>query len=285
MTFTTRFAPSPTGPLHLGHAYSALLAHDMASAANGKYILRIEDTDTGRCKPEFETAIFDDLNWLGIGWQTPVWRQSERLKIYDAALEQLISAGLCYPCACSRKDIRDALSAPQEEQPHLTPDGVAYPGTCRHRDMADRADNDAIRLNTEKVIEKLTNFNDLNFTETGPNHTGIYHLSADRILNNIGDIVLARRDIKTAAYHLAVVVDDAAQNITDIIRGEDLFDATYIHRLLQALLNLPTPRYHHHALIRDQDGKRLAKRDDARSIRTYRAKGLNPKDLRDLVGL
>ncbi len=281
----TRFAPSPTGPLHLGHAYSALLIGDMVRETDGALLLRIEDTDTGRCKPEFETAIYEDLKWLGLSWEEPVWRQSERLATYDDALNQLIDAGFCYPCSCSRKDIRDALSAPQEGQPHLTPDGFVYPGTCRHRSMDDRNENDAIRLNTAKVLSAFPYIAGLTFKEAGPIHAGIQPMTAERLLHNIGDIVLARRDIHTASYHLTVVIDDAAQDITDIIRGEDLFEATYIHRLLQALLDLPTPTYYHHRLIRDEDGKRLAKRDDARAIRTYRDKGLSVADIRKLVGL
>lgn len=285
MTFRTRFAPSPTGPLHLGHAYSALLAHDMARANGGEFLLRIEDTDRGRCNPEFEAAIFQDLEWLGLTWDGPVWRQTGRLGAYDDALGKLIDAGFCYPCRCSRKDIRDAVSAPQEGQPHLTPDGFVYPGTCSNRDMADRNDNDAIRLNAAKVLSAIPAIVEKSFTEDGPDHGGIHQISAKRLLHSIGDIVLARRDIKTASYHLAVVVDDAAQGITHVIRGQDLYEATYIHRLLQALLDLPAPMYHHHTLIRDDTGKRLAKRDDANAIGTYRASGATVSDIRTMVGL
>ena len=256
----------------------------MVRDAGGTLLLRIEDTDAGRCKPEYEAAIFADLKWLGLNWQEPVWRQSSRLAEYDITLNRLIDAGFCYPCSCTRKDIRDALSAPQEGQKTAT-DGPVYPGTCRHRHMDTRGENDAIRLDIAKVLKQYPGIADLTFNETGPKFTGLHPLTTDRLLNQIGDIVLARRDINTASYHLSVVVDDAAQGITDIIRGEDLFESTYIHRLLQALLDLPTPTYHHHRLIRDEDGKRLAKRDDARAIHTYRDKGLSVADIRKLVGL
>ncbi|MEE9428408.1 MAG: tRNA glutamyl-Q(34) synthetase GluQRS [Paracoccaceae bacterium] len=285
MTYRTRFAPSPTGPLHLGHAYSALLAYDLAKAAGGDFVLRIEDTDCGRCKPEFEAAIIEDLNWLGLDWEQPVWRQANRLDEYRNALDRLASAGFCYPCSCSRKDIRDALSAPQEGQPHLTPDGFVYPGTCRHRSMDDRQDTDAIRLDVGKVLSAKPNIAEEFFTEEGPNHTGVHRISKKRMLLSIGDIVLARRDINAASYHLAVVVDDAAQEITHVIRGEDLFEATYIHRLLQTLLGLPTPVYHHHRLIRDEDGKRLAKRTDAKSLKTLRENGATFQSIRQQLGL
>lgn len=281
MTFTTRFAPSPTGQLHLGHAYSALLAHDMAQVANGRFLLRIEDTDTARCTPDFEAQIYDDLAWLGLTWETPVLRQSENADAYDAAIARLGDMGLLYPCSCTRGDIRRAASAPQEGAPMHGPDGLIYPGTCRNRSWENRRDTDAVRLNMARAVARLGNLP--RFTETGV-HPQL-RLTRAHLVQDIGDIVLARRDTRAAAYHLSVVVDDAAQGITHVIRGEDLAPATPIHVLLQALLGLPMPTYHHHRLIRDEAGKRLAKRDDARAIALYRAEGATPQDIRDMVGL
>ena len=285
MSFRTRFAPSPTGLLHLGHAYSAMLAHDMAVAHDSTLILRIEDTDTARCRPQYEAAIYEDLSWLGIGWDSPVWRQSERQEAYEQALDRLIAAGLCYPCSCTRRDIRAALFAPQEGALPASSCAVPYPGTCRHRAMSDRGARDAIRLDIAKAVKHIGDVANLGFSETGAAHPGTHNLDAQRLFGQIGDIVLARRDIQATAYHLSVVVDDAAQNITCVVRGEDLFDATFIHRLLQELLGLSTPAYHHHALIRDGAGKRLAKRDDALTIATLRAQGHSPADIRRQAGL
>lgn len=275
----TRFAPSPTGLLHLGHAFSALTAWDMAEANGGRFLLRIEDIDRPRCQPEFEVAIHDDLHWLGLDWPQPAMRQSDRLPAYDAALARLADMGLTYPCSCTRADIREALSAPQEgAQPG--PDGPHYPGTCRARPMSERKPDDAIRLDIARAAA-LTGA--LAFSETGPGHDTAQTMPPERLAHEIGDIVLARRDIGTS-YHLAVVVDDAAQAISHVVRGEDLFSATPIHVLLQRLLDLPTPTYHHHRLIRDEAGHRLAKRDDARAIRSFRAAGHSPADIRRMVG-
>lgn len=280
----TRFAPSPTGLLHLGHAFSALTAWDMAQAAEGTFLLRIEDIDSPRCKPEFETAIFEDLAWLGLDWPRPVMRQSTRLLAYDDALGRLAYLGLTYPCACSRGDIRAALSAPQEGgEPVPGPDGPIYPGTCRTRPMRSRRETDAIRLDMAKALEHLAG-RGLSFAETAPARAGTHRLDPDVLTAAVGDIVLARRDIGTS-YHLAVVVDDAAQGVTHVVRGTDLFAATPIHVVLQALLDLPTPVYHHHRLIRDARGQRLAKRDDARAIRQFRESGISPAGLRHMVGL
>ncbi|MEJ2019847.1 MAG: tRNA glutamyl-Q(34) synthetase GluQRS, partial [Maritimibacter sp.] len=276
----TRFAPSPTGLLHLGHAFSALTAWDMAQAAGGQFLLRIEDIDTPRCRPEFEQAIDDDLSWLGMDWPTPVMRQSERLAEYEAALNKLGEIGVTYPCSCTRGDIRAALSAPQEGAPMQGPDGVIYPGTCRGREMESRLPGDAIRLDMAKAMALV---GALAFTETGPAHTGLHHITAAKMIETVGDVVLARKDIGTS-YHIAVVVDDAAQGITHVVRGEDLFSATPIHILLQRLLGLAQPIYHHHRLIRDEAGKRLAKRDDARAIRLYREQGKTPEDIRARLG-
>lgn len=276
----TRFAPSPTGLLHLGHAFSALIA----AARGDTFILRLEDIDTPRCKPEFEAAIHHDLHWLGLTWSTPVWRQSDRLAHYAAAVARLSAMGLTYPCRCTRADIRAALSAPQEgasHGPEHGPDGPIYPGTCRDRRMADAQPTDAIRLNIARATART---GPIHFTDTGTEHPGTHRMSPHAMAHSIGDIVLARRDIGTS-YHIAVVVDDAAQGITEVTRGADLFAATFIHIMLQRLLDLPTPGYHHHRLIRDDAGKRLAKRDDARAIRSYREAGATPADIREMLNL
>ena len=278
----TRFAPSPTGLLHLGHAFSALTAYERAQAAGGQFRLRIEDIDKPRCKPVFEAAIFDDLAWLGLTWEQPVLHQSTRMGAYRDALRGLAEAGLTYPCSCTRGDIRAALSAPQEGQTVFGPDGPVYPGTCRGRGMETARDGDAIRLDMARAVARLKDAP--RFEETGPEMEGPHQLTKSLMLGEVGDIVLARRDIGTS-YHLSVVVDDAFEGITEVVRGMDLFAATPIHVLLQKLLGLATPRYHHHRLIRDEAGKRLAKRDDARSIESYRNQGFTPESLRDLIGL
>jgi glutamyl-Q tRNA(Asp) synthetase len=288
VTFRTRFAPSPTGPLHLGHAYSAILAHDMAHARGGQFLLRIEDIDQSRARPEWEALICEDLGWLGLAWDGPVLRQSDRMEAYGAALDDLWARGLLYPCCCSRRDIAEAMSAPQEGAgPAPGPDGPVYPGTCRpDRPPASETPRPAgthLRLDMAAALRQLDGTAP-GFTETGPRHAGHVTTSPQRYREEIGDIILARRDFGTS-YHLSVVIDDATQAITDVVRGEDLFDATPIHALLQRLLGLPTPRYHHHRLIRNDKGKRLAKRDDARAIRRYREDGLTPADIRSLVGL
>ncbi len=283
MTFTTRFAPSPTGPLHLGHAYSALLAYDMAQAAGGRqFLLRIEDIDQSRARPEWEAQIYDDLHWLRLEWPEPVMRQSDRMAVYQQALAQLEAKGLLYRCTCNRRDIEAAIAAPQEGVPAAYgPDGMIYPGTCR--DLDHTQSDAALRLDMQKACLYLGAPN-LSFVETGPAHKGLQTITADELIHTVGDIVLARLDMGTS-YHLSVVLDDAAQGITDVIRGEDLFEATKIHVLLHTLLGLPTPTYHHHALIRDDTGKRLAKRDDARAIAKYRTEGATPADIRKMVGL
>ena len=271
----TRFAPSPTGPLHLGHAFAALTAAQLAD--QGQFLIRIEDIDRSRCRPEWEAGIFDDLHWLGLDWPQPVMRQSDRLPAYGKALKRLAAMGLLYPCRCRRADI--ALSAPQEGV--TGPDGPVYPGTCRDRRMADAGRSDAIRLNMSAALDRLA-LNRIGFSET--NRTTRPEIKATEAIRCIGDVVLSRRGMGTS-YHLAVVVDDAAQDITLVTRGEDLFESTYIHAILQALLDLPQPHYHHHRLIRDAAGKRLAKRDDARAIRLYRSEGATPADLREMIGL
>ncbi len=253
MSYRTRFAPSPTGPLHLGHAYSALLAQDRVFAENGDFLLRIDDLDLSRSRREWETQLKDDLDWLGLWWPEPCRRESEHHGEYDAALDRLWAKGLLYPCTCTRRDIREALSAPQDH-----------------------------RLNGAESWEFVVRFAE---TGRGPaGETGTIEFDPTELVQTAGDVVLFRRD-SGSAYHLAVVVDDAAQEISEVVRGQDLFEATKIHVLLQRLLNLPTPNYHHHRLIRDDEGKRLAKRDDARAIAKYRADGKTPEDIRRMVGL
>ncbi|MDZ7710567.1 MAG: tRNA glutamyl-Q(34) synthetase GluQRS [Roseovarius sp.] len=276
--FITRFAPSPTGPLHLGHAYSALLAHDRASAASGTFILRIDDLDQSRCRLEWESQIFDDLGWLGLDWPRPVMRQSARLPRYREALKILWDQGLLYQCSCTRADIRAAASAPQEGAPLHGPDGIIYPGTCRPDTppTGPMPEGAALRLDMVRACKTLDN--PLQYIDKDKT------ISPQNLPETVGDVVLARRDTG-AAYHLAVVLDDADQQVTHVIRGEDLAPATQIHVLLQRLLGLPTPVYHHHRLIRDEAGKRLAKRDDARAIATYRSEGATPQDIRAMVGL
>lgn len=270
MARVTRFAPSPTGPLHLGHAYAAMVA----AARGDRFLLRIEDIDTARCKPEWESAIYVDLEWLGLRFETPVMRQSARIPAYRDALARLTDMGFTYHCTCTRGDIRAALSAPQEGV--IGPDGPVYPGTCRNRHQGDGA----VRLDMAKAMRTV---GVLRFAETGL-RPGDHVFDSAQMIERVGDIVIARRDIGTS-YHLAVVVDDAAQGITEVTRGEDLYEATAIHVLLQRLLGLPTPAYHHHRLIRDDHGKRLAKRDDAQALSKYRAEGVTPSDIRRMVGL
>lgn len=280
--FVTRFAPSPTGLLHLGHAYSALMAWEAAAASGGVCLLRIEDIDTGRARTEYEAAIYEDLAWLGFAWPEPVMRQSERHAAYAQALGVLGRLGVTYPCRCTRADIRAALSAPQErDAPKESAAPTVYPGTCRSRALSEAGPGEAIRLDLDRALD-LVGGQPLSWRETGPSHASTYSLDPDALRREIGDVVLARKDIGTAAYHLAVVVDDAAQGVTQVTRGEDLLEATPIHRLLQALLGLPVPVWHHHGLVRDETGKRLAKRDDARAIRAYREAGLSPEAVLDL---
>ena len=255
----TRFAPSPTGPLHLGHAWAALVAAD-----HGAMRLRIEDIDRARSRPEWERAIVDDLGWLGIGWAPPVLRQSERAAAYGAALDRLWAAGVLYPCACSRRDVLAAAAAPQEGAPLLGPDGVVYPGTCRGASRAGpRPAGAALRLDAAAVEGDLA-WED---AALGPGR-----MDGAAFRAAVGDVVVARRGWGTS-YHLAVVVDDAHQGIDLVTRGADLAEATPIHVALQRLLGLPGPRYLHHDLVRDGAGRRLAKRDDARSLASYRAAG------------
>ena len=273
----TRFAPSPSGYLHLGHAHAALFAWHAARRDGGRFLLRIEDIDGPRCTPAFAAAIEEDLAWLGLEWDGPVLRQSTRMEAYAAALKTLEGMGLLYPCFCTRAEIRAEI-ARAASAPH-GPDGPLYPGTCRALGAEARAEHMAagrpyaLRLDVTAAEAR-----------SGPL---TWH---DRAKGEVaaapakhGDVVLARKDIATS-YHLAVTLDDAAQGITLVTRGEDLFPATHIHRLLQALLDLPVPEWHHHALLSDAEGRRLAKRDDARSLRALREAGKSPAEVRALAG-
>lgn len=281
----TRFAPSPTGPLHLGHAYSAILAYDFAKAQGGEFLLRIEDLDKSRARASWEDQIYDDLSWLGLTWQADIMRQSDRTATYGAALDQLWQENAIYACHCSRRDIQTAASAPQEgAEPQFGPDGILYPKTCHGLERPQRRPNDcSLRLDMARAVQNARSFS---YVETGPLGQGTHKqiFTPQTAIDTLGDIVVARRDL-AAAYHLAVVIDDAEQGITHAVRGADLEEATKIHVVLQHVLNLPTPNYLHHTLIRDDAGKRLAKRDDAKSIATFRAQGASPDDIRRLVGL
>ena len=301
-----RFAPSPTGFLHIGHAFSALTAWRAAKACGGEFLLRIEDIDTVRCKAKFETAICEDLEWLGLTWPEPVMRQSERLDIYSDVLSRLAAYGLCFPCRCSRRDIALALSAPQEsgrsdqDEERLSERSThsssragnlllppVYPGTCRGRSMNDMEKGDAIRLNVHRAIELIGGtdaLTGLGFTELGSGNPVRVRIIPESLINTLGDVVLARKDIGTS-YHLAVVTDDAMQSVTNVTRGEDIAFCTPLHVLLQAILGFPTPIYRHHPLIRDSKDVRLAKRHDAVSIRSLRERGITPDDVCSMVGL
>lgn len=257
----------------------------MCCAAGGAFLLRVEDIDQTRARAQWEAQTYDDLAWLGIKWEPDVLRQSENMAAYSAALQTLWARGLLYPCGCNRRDIKAAATAPQEGAPLVGPDGIVYPGTCRHlpKDVnAPLPTGTALRLDLQKAAHVLPD--EITFDEALHPPTGSVSQTIRSIQNLAGDVVLARRDMGTS-YHLSVVLDDAAQGITDVVRGADLFEATALHVVLQELLDLPTPRYHHHRLIRDADGKRLAKRDDARAISKYRAEGATPQDIRAMFGL
>lgn len=263
----TRFAPSPTGELHLGHAYSAVLAHDAARGSGGRFRIRIDDIDGSRSREAFVGASLADLAWLGIDWDGDLVRQSDRLGTYAAALENLRGRGLVYPCFCTRADIAASLSAPHG------PSGAVYPGTCSKLPAAERerrlgAEPHCWRLDMARALAES---GDLQWEEAGQ---GLR--SADPAAH--GDIVLARKDAP-ASYHLASTLDDADMGVTHVIRGADLIASTDVHRLLQALLGLPTPVYRHHALVCGADGKRLAKRDAAASLASLRAAGVDGRAL------
>jgi glutamyl-Q tRNA(Asp) synthetase len=274
-----RFAPSPNGYLHLGHALSALLNTNLAGGLSGRLLLRIEDIDETRCRPEYEAAIYEDLAWLGITWEPPVWRQSEHYDDYRAALSKLAAMGLIYPSFESRAEIAALVAArtPWPRDPDDTPiypgDAKSMPAAERERRMASGAPY-ALRLDMRAALARA---GPLTWTESDQ---GL--VAADPAA--WGDVILARKDIPTS-YHLAVVVDDAAQHVTDLVRGRDLFHATGVHRLLQALLGLAAPRYRHHRLILDADGKKLSKSTAATGLRELRAQGVTPAEIRRLVGL
>lgn len=271
MTVVTRFAPSPTGKLHLGHAFSALQSHDRARAEGGKFRLRIEDIDGARSRPEHVAGIVEDLRWLGLDWDGDMLFQSSRLDAYQAALETLKAQGLLYPCVCTRADIAASGSAPHGQTPHGQT-GTVYPGTCRGRVPVD-GEPAAWRVDMAAAVAMA-----------GP-LDWLDEIAGVQIADPLaqGDVVLARKDAP-ASYHLAVVVDDAHQGVTHVVRGEDLRAATDIHRLLQRLLGLATPIYRHHPLLADAAGQRLAKRNGAATLASLREHGLNGKGL-DGLGL
>ncbi|HWT12197.1 MAG TPA: tRNA glutamyl-Q(34) synthetase GluQRS [Allosphingosinicella sp.] len=261
----TRFAPSPTGRLHLGHAYSALKAHDFARERGGAFLLRIEDIDPGRTRAQFVDAIIEDLLWLGLEWDGEIVYQSERLDLYADALDRLKRDGLVYPCFCTRAAVAAEIAA-SAAAPH-GPDGPVYPGTCRGLAAPDLARPHAWRLDMAKAV-----------ASAGPLAWSDGEEAVAARPGRFGDVVIARKDAP-ASYHLAVTIDDSAQGVTDVVRGRDLLPATHLHRLLQALLGLPTPAYHHHRLLADAQGRRLAKRHGAPALADLRAQGFDPGEL------
>jgi len=277
MMICTRFAPSPTGLLHLGHAYSALFAQKAAVDAGGQFLVRIEDIDSGRCRAEFEHAITQDLTWLGLGWGQPVRRQSEHMDDYKSALDQLQVENLLYPCFCTRAEIKAEIAA-AGHAPH-GPDGPLYPGTCRalsddqQTQRKTNGEGFALRLKMDLAIERA---GPLNWSDLGKGEI----IATPEIF---GDVVLARKDVPTS-YHLAVTIDDHIQGINLITRGEDLFEATHVHRLLQNLLDLDTPDYHHHPLLTDENGKRFAKRDKSLTLQQLRENGKTPEQVLTMIG-
>jgi len=272
---TTRFAPSPTGWLHLGHAYAALFAAERA--AGGRFLVRLEDIDSTRARPEYEAGIFEDLAWLGLRWEEPVIRQSEHVEVYRAGLDELRRMELLYPCFCTRKEIQSEIVA-AGNAPH-GPDGPLYPGTCRGRSIGEceeriaRGEAYALRLDVARAMALVGK--ELRWEDRAH---GAF-VAAPAIF---GDVVLARKDTP-ASYHLAVVLDDARQGVTLVTRGEDLLPATHLHRLLIELLRLPLPEWEHHRLILDDQGRRLAKRDEARSLRALRGLGWTSERVREVL--
>ena len=272
----TRFAPSPTGRLHLGHAYSAFFAAEIAQRDGGRFLLRIEDIDRTRCRPKFEVAIMEDLAWLGIEWEPSVRCQSDHMADYREALDRLRNRGVVYPCFCTRNDIQREI-ARAGAAPHGQ-EGPIYPGTCRHLSEDERAARMtgghafALRLDAARARDIC---GPLAFVDRKRGR-----INVDPMRD--GDVVVARKDIATS-YHLAVVVDDALQGVTCVTRGEDLLEATHIHRVLQCLLDLPAPEYAHHALLFDADGKRFAKRDKAKTIAALREEGYAPAEVRKMA--
>ncbi|MCL4714559.1 MAG: tRNA glutamyl-Q(34) synthetase GluQRS [Hyphomonadaceae bacterium] len=276
MSFVTRFAPSPTGYLHLGHALSALTAFDAARAANGRFLLRIEDIDLGRARPEFEAAIYEDLAWLGLSWEEPVRRQSEHMAEYAEPLQDLIGRGLVYRCFRTRKEIADAIASAPHGAAEERFAGEALPAEEEAQRLA-AGDAFAWRLSLKKARAAL---GPAYFALVFEDETAPVRAEPERH----GDVVLARKDFG-ASYHLASVWDDALQGVTHVTRGEDLREAAHLHVLLQKLLGLPQPVYRHHRLVLGEDGKRLAKRDRSATLRALRDAGKTPADVRALVGL
>ncbi|MGD9545745.1 MAG: tRNA glutamyl-Q(34) synthetase GluQRS [Methylocystis sp.] len=295
-----RFAPSPNGYLHLGHAYSALLNFDLARHRNGRFLLRIEDIDTGRARPEFEAAIYDDLAWLGLDWERPVRRQSEHFGDYAHALERLDAMGLIYACDCKRSDIARAAPPDWPRDPDGSP---LYPGTCRvkpRRPAREVLAKGGVALRLDMRMASTLAGQGLSWREFGAVSRSSpaagqegqegqegqagqgTAIAADPA--QWGDVVLARKDTP-ASYHIAVVVDDALQGVTDVVRGRDLFEATSLHRLLQRLLDLPAPDYRHHGLVMDARGEKLAKSVASTALRALRAQGLSPEDIRAKLAL
>jgi glutamyl-Q tRNA(Asp) synthetase len=278
----TRFAPSPTGYLHLGHAFAAITACETARRAGGRFVLRFEDIDRVRSKPEYESAIREDLTWLGIAWDEPVVRQSERFFAYRAALERLESDHLLYPCFCTRSEVA-AEVARAAEAPH-GPEGALYPGTCRrlsseerHRRIVEGASY-ALRLDSVEAEKRV---GPLSFHERGYGPNGESgQITVNPLL--FGDVVIARKEMPTS-YHLAVVIDDAYQGVTLVTRGQDLFAAAHVQRVLQRLLDIPAPEYAHHRLVVDSHGKRLSKRDSASTLRSLRDAGASPASIRGML--
>lgn len=272
MTTVTRFAPSPTGRLHLGHAYAALFARQEARTAKGRFLLRIEDIDSTRCRPEFEAGLYEDLEWLGLTWEKPVRRQSEHTAEYQAAIDRLAGDGLLYPCFCTRAEIRAEIA--RSGAAH-GPDGALYPGLCRELDPGERearqaaGESYALRLDVKKAS-----------AAAGEIFWRDYRQGRIRATPEIlGDVVLARKDVPTS-YHLAATLDDDAQGVTLVTRGADLFAATHLHRLLQALLGLKTPEYHHHKLIFGSDGQKLSKSAQSPSLKSLREAGHTAEEVR-----
>ena len=270
----TRFAPSPTGYLHIGHAYAAMFAAQVAGP--GGFLLRIEDIDATRCRPAFEAAIYEDLAWLGLTWQRPVRRQSEHFTAYRAALDRLDERGLLYPCFCSRTEIQREIAA-AAGAPH-GPDGPVYPGSCRSLSTDDQRARMAagapyaFRLRMDRAR-----------AAAGPlSWTDDVRGKIAAAPEKFGDLVLARKETPTS-YHLACTLDDAAQDVSLVTRGEDLFESTHVHRLLQALLGLPTPRYRHHRLLTDASGRKFSKRDQAPTLRALRESGKTADDMRAII--
>ena len=261
----TRFAPSPNGLLHLGHVYAAQQVWRMAAVLGAEVLLRIEDTDFTRCKPEFENAIVEDLAWLGFQWAGEVVRQSDRKPLYEAAINQLKAMDLLYPCTCTRKDIEASWGG----KPQFGPEGMRYRGTCKGK-VLDDAQPVAWRLDMSLALARIDSLT-VSTVEDGI-------LDFRPLAEETGDVVLVRKDIGSS-YHLAVTVDDADQGISHVIRGEDMRDATAVHRVLQSLLGLPAPIYHFHPLLKERDGRKLAKRDGAEGVRVLKEQGLSPAEM------